>query len=85
MNARALEAFLARLYTDDALRGSFLAAPAAVAREAGLDEEAVRALARIDREGLMLAACSFARKRATHSGKRRAAGLLRRWRELLGR
>lgn len=85
MSARALEAFLARLYTDAALRGAFLAEPAAVARAAGLDEEAVQALAHVDREGLALAADSFARKRAAHAGKRRAKGLLDRVRGWFGR
>jgi len=78
MNAAAMEAFLARLYTDGALRGRFLAAPADVARGAGLDEDAVRALALIDRQGLQLAADSYALKRTAHEGKRRGAGLLRR-------
>ena len=89
MNAAAMEAFLARLYTDDALRGAFLATPAAVARRAGLDEETVHALVLIDRDGLRLAADSYASKRAAHArergGKRGPAGLLQRLRVLLGR
>ena len=63
MNAPNLERFLARLYTDAALRERFLAEPVEVALEVGLDAEAARAFARIDREGLVLAADSFERKR----------------------
>jgi len=59
-----LEALLARLYTDAALRRAFEADPLALARAHGLDEADAQALARIDREGLMLAARSFEAKRA---------------------
>jgi len=76
MNAQELEAFLARLYTDDALRAAFLTAPAEVARKAGLREENVDALERIDREGLKLAAHSYSHKRAEHAGKRTSRGIL---------
>jgi hypothetical protein len=75
VNAAALERFLARLYTDDALRRAFLAQPDAVARAAGLDEATAQQLMQIDREGLALAADSYARKRAAHAGKHRRAGL----------
>jgi hypothetical protein len=68
MNAAALEAFLARIYVDERARARFLAAPLDEARRAGLDEEQCRALAAIDRQGLALAADSFAHKRR---GKRR--------------
>lgn len=63
MSASLLERFLARLYTEAALREQFLKDPAAVARGFGLDEAAVQALAGIDRDGLVLAADSFERKR----------------------
>ncbi len=66
MNASALEAFLARLYTDDALRQAFVDAPDRVARAAGLDEATRDCVLRIDRDGLTLAAYSFACKRAAH-------------------
>ena len=59
----ALERFLARLYTDAALRRDFVARPAEMARAAGLDEASAASLARIDREGLELVAASFERKR----------------------
>lgn len=55
--------YLARLYTDAALRARFLAQPYEEARAAGFDEERARELARIDPKGLTLAAKSFARKR----------------------
>jgi hypothetical protein len=63
VSAAALEAFLARIYVDDEARARFLAAPAEEARRAGLPDADCRALAAIDREGLALAARSFARKR----------------------
>jgi hypothetical protein len=89
MNAAAMEVFLARLYTDDALRRAFLAAPADVARGAGLEEDAVQALVLIDRDGLRLAAASYAGKRSVHAGERRGkghrAGLLQRLQALLVR
>jgi hypothetical protein len=68
-SAVRLERFLARLYTDPAVRAAFLADPRAVALAAGLSEEDADALARIDRVGLELAADSFERKR-TRRGHR---------------
>ncbi len=70
MNAAALEAFLARLYTDAALLAEFMRNPESIARGAGLDEQGVRAMLSIDREGLAMAAGSYAKKRAGHSAKR---------------
>ena len=69
MNAIAIEAFLARLYTDDHLRARFLEAPRAVALQAGLDAEDALALESIDRVGLECAADSFALKRTAHARK----------------
>jgi hypothetical protein len=60
----AFEAFLARLYVDAAFREAFLAEPERAARAAGLSADQVAALVDIDREGLALAAASFAHKRA---------------------
>ena len=57
------ESFLARLYVDEKQRARFLADPAGEARRAGFDEVTAQRLAQIDREGLELAAQSFARKR----------------------
>ena len=58
------EAFLARLYVDADLREAFLADPERVARAAGLPADEIAALMAIDREGLVLAATSFAHERA---------------------
>jgi hypothetical protein len=59
----AVETFLARLYTDEALRDAFLADPGAVARREGLTGEDAAALAATDLVGIRLAAESYARKR----------------------
>lgn len=58
------ETFLARLYTDEQLRASFLADPRAEAERQRLTNEECQALERIDRIGLELSARSFAHKRA---------------------
>ncbi len=63
MTTPAFEAFLARLYTGDALRDRFLADPEGEARAAGLNDAEVTALASVDREGLIMASRSFAAKR----------------------
>jgi hypothetical protein len=69
MNAPALEAFLARLYSDAGLLSDFMRRPAEVARAAGLDSPEVDALLAIDREGLSMAAASYAGKRASRGGR----------------
>jgi hypothetical protein len=61
------EQFLARLYVDADLRARFLADPVGEALRAGLDRATAERLAEIDREGLELAANSFAKKRERHS------------------
>ena len=68
MSSPAFEAFLARIYTDDAARSAFLADPRGEAERAGLSGGEVEALERIDREGLRLAAESFRAKRETKGG-----------------
>ena len=72
MSAPALEALLARLYTDAGLRREFVDDPAGVAHREGLDERQAQRLCAIDRVGLAMAAESFSRKRAAHAGKRRS-------------
>lgn len=67
-DAIELEAFLARLYTDEALRQAFGAAPRAVALAHGLGEATALALQGIDRDGLELAARSLAATRAGRGG-----------------
>jgi hypothetical protein len=63
VSSPAFEAFLARIYADDAARACFLADARGEAERAGLRAEEVDALERIDREGLRLAADSFRAKR----------------------
>lgn len=84
MSSPALEAFLAKLYTDDALRQAFLDDPHAQALLHGLTQEEAAAMAAIDHTGLQMAAASFNFKRAAHGGKLKPAQpwwrrLLRRW------
>ena len=68
MTGPAFEAFLARIYTDRRARERFLADPRGEALRAGLPADEVSTLERIDRDGLLLAADSFARKRAGTGG-----------------
>ena len=63
MSSPAFEAFLARLYTDEALLTAFLRAPDETAQAAGLDAAQISALRSVDREGLRMAARSFRAKR----------------------
>jgi hypothetical protein len=67
MSTRALEAFLARLYTDAEVRREFLADPRGTAVRAQLEPAQIDALVAIDRVGLELAAASFEKKRAARS------------------
>lgn len=60
----SVEDFLARIYVDAAARARFLANPRAEAACSGLQEWQCRALERVDRVGLEMAARSFANKRA---------------------
>jgi len=66
-----LEAFLARLYTEEAALAEFLRVPAETARVAGLDGAEVAALVGADRVGLVMAAASFRAKRARRKSRRR--------------
>jgi hypothetical protein len=76
MSTAGVEHFLARLYTDATLRDRFLADPAATmsAEDAPLTPGERDALVLIDRDGLQLAARSFAAKR-----ERRRDAPKRRW------
>ena len=67
MSSPALESFLARLYSDEQLLERFLADPRATAETAKLSVSETAALAAIDRDGLILASRSYARKRTMHS------------------
>jgi hypothetical protein len=72
-----LERFLARVYVDETTRRRFLADPVGEAVRAGLDPSDAASMVSIDREGIELAAASFAKKRAKRAS---ASG----WRRLLG-
>ncbi len=67
MSSQALEAFLARLYSDEQLLERFLADPNATVRSAKLSVTETAALIAIDRDALQFASRSYARKRAMHS------------------
>jgi hypothetical protein len=64
MSAADLEAFLARIYVEEEARVAFLRDPYGEAVRAGLSEQEARAIERIDRTGLEMAAASFARRRS---------------------
>ena len=81
MSSPALETYLARLYTDDALRAAFLLDPRAHALLQGLSPQEADAMAAMDRIGLQMAAASYRAKRAAHSSQPRPAQ--RWWRRLL--
>jgi len=69
MSAITFEAFLARLYVDEAARSNFLADPRGEAFKAGLTADEAEALSRIDRVGLQLFSESLEHKRRKHSLK----------------
>ena len=79
----AFEAYLARIYTDEAERALFLADPRGRAAAAGLATAEIDALAAIDRDGLLLAASSFEKKRA-HAETHRPRDTWARLRRLAG-
>lgn len=83
MSTPALEAYLARLYTDDDLRQAFLREPHAQALLHGLSAQEAEAMAAIDRIGLQMAAASFGHKRAAHT--RQSQPRQGWWRRLLAR
>jgi hypothetical protein len=70
MSAARLEAFLAKIYVDEDSRERFLADPRGEAAKAGLNEQEIEALEKIDRAGLILTAQSLHKKRRRLSGKR---------------
>lgn len=84
MSSPALETYLARLYTDDALCAAFLLEPRAQALLHGLSQQEAEAMAAMDRVGLQMAAASYRRKRAGRAAHGlRAAPAQRWWRRLL--
>ena len=72
MSFTTLEAYLARLYTDATARENFLADPETEARNAGVSDADVVALAGFDKAGLRMAATSYANKRAQHRRPRQS-------------
>lgn len=68
MTTAAVEAFLARLYTDAEAMERFLHAPREEASRAGLGEPECEALAQADLTGMRMAARSFSLKRAGKAG-----------------
>jgi hypothetical protein len=79
MSARAVEAFLARIYVDADARLRFKRNPRAEAQSAGLSEEECAALENIDWVGLEMAARSFAHKRQARLKQNRASAFRDRW------
>ena len=75
MSGATTELFLARLYTDARLREQFFADPIAATAEASLEAHERTAIIAIDRDGLALAAQSFARKRVDRSAKPKSLGV----------
>ncbi|MCS5709885.1 hypothetical protein [Candidatus Berkiella aquae] len=68
MSAQSFELTLARLYTDQAFRQLFLAAPEKALAECDLSMDEKTQLMTIDKAGLIMAAHSFMHKR--HKRKR---------------
>ena len=66
MSSVALEAYLARLYTDPVERKKFLSDPFKAALDVGLSQDDANALSSIDKVGLRMAAASYAHKREQH-------------------
>ncbi|MGK5075595.1 hypothetical protein [Janthinobacterium sp. ZB1P44] len=84
MSSPALETYLARLYTDDAVREAFLLAPHAQALLHGLSPQEAEAMAAMDRIGLQMAVASYRAKRAGRAETgARATPAPRWWRRLL--
>jgi hypothetical protein len=63
MSATRFEAFLAKLYVDESARAKFLTDPHGEAMKAGLSQQEVEAIEKIDRVGLELFTQSLERKR----------------------
>ncbi len=80
MSSPQFEAFLARLYADEAFREQFLSAPENTAHAFGLSPEECAALTAIDLTGLELAARVFAKKLDYKAEYRRRQGWRTRWR-----
>ena len=69
MNTPEVEAFLARLYTDEDFLARFLKSPQDVLAQEALSPDQRIALAAIDRSELMLAANSYRHKRENRKSR----------------
>jgi hypothetical protein len=85
MSARALEAFLARIFVDGSARASFKANPRGEGLRAGLSEEECSGLEKIDWTALELACSSYARKRLAKGRQVNGRSKRRKWQALLKR
>lgn len=84
MSSAALETYLARLYTDDALRAAFLLEPRTQALLHGLPQQEAEAMAAMDLIGLQMAAASYRAKRTGRAERGpKATPAQRWWRRLL--
>ena len=63
MNDSRLESFLAKIYVDENARSRFLDDPRGEAAKAGLTEQQIEDVVKIDRDGLELLAESLKRKK----------------------
>jgi hypothetical protein len=66
-----MEAFLARLYTNEVALAEFLRMPSETARAAGLNDAEVSALVGADHVGLVMAAASYRAKRERRKSRHR--------------
>ena len=66
MSDPRFETFLARIYVDEDACVKFLADPRGEAMKAGLTEQQVEDVVKIDREGLEMFAASLKRKKHSH-------------------
>jgi len=72
MSNLAIEQLLAKLYTDSALCAKFVRNPREVALDFGLAEELADKAALIDKQELIMAARSFAKKRVGKNARKRS-------------
>jgi hypothetical protein len=66
MSDSRFETFLAKIYVDEDARAKFLADPRGEAMKAGLTEQQVEDVVKIDRDGLEMFAASLKRKKQSH-------------------
>jgi hypothetical protein len=79
MRSENIETFLAKLYVDEDFKKTFLKLPHQTAVEFGLSENDVAGVLRIDRNGLVMAAHSFKKKREGYALRRRKTHPIKKW------